>query len=76
MPDTKRITHLFDLYTQNKASEAETLELFELLKHLPVGEQLDSSFSDLWHKVAVEKTINEPDLPANNRNERVSRQSN
>lgn len=61
MPDTKRIIHLFNLYTQNKASEAEIIELFELLKNLPVAKQLNSSFSDLWNKIAVEKTIKEPD---------------
>lgn len=61
MPDNNQITYLFNLFIQSKASEVEISELFELLKHLPAEEQLDPLFAELWNKIAVEESINEPD---------------
>lgn len=61
MPDNRRITYLFNLYTQNKASEAEISELFEALKYFSAEDQLNKPLSDLWEKFPVEETAYEPD---------------
>lgn len=61
MPDPKRFEHLFKLYTDNKATQAEITELFELIKQLPAKEQPDQAFLMLWEKINVEENIAEPD---------------
>ncbi|MGI4021383.1 MAG: FecR family protein [Janthinobacterium lividum] len=61
MSDSVRITHLFNLYIQNKATEAEIVVLFDLLKDFPAPDQLDEELFALWNTVNVEKVVNEPD---------------
>ncbi|RYE29052.1 MAG: DUF4974 domain-containing protein [Sphingobacteriaceae bacterium] len=60
MPDNNRFKHLFDLYTQQKATKAEITELFELLKQSPEKDQIDQSFFDLWEEINPQENVPEP----------------
>ncbi len=61
MPDNHRFNQLFTLYTQNKATETEIVELFELFKQMPEEGQLDRSFFMLWEQINAAEEIREPD---------------
>ncbi|WP_419801198.1 FecR family protein [Mucilaginibacter sp.] len=60
MPD-HRFDQLFNLYTQNKATEAEIAELFALFRELPTENQLNHAFFSLWEKTGPEENIQQPD---------------
>ncbi len=61
MSDNTRFKYLFNLYTQEKATRAEVLELFSLFKQLPAEDQLDQSFFALWESININEDIVEPD---------------
>ena len=61
MPDNHRFNYLFSLYTQNKATETEIVELFELFKQTPEEGQPDHSFFALWEKINTAENVREPD---------------
>ncbi|RYY29557.1 MAG: DUF4974 domain-containing protein [Sphingobacteriaceae bacterium] len=61
MPDNHRFNHLFNLYTQNKATETQIAELFQLLKQLPEDDRFDPAFFALWEEINTEENIREPD---------------
>lgn len=61
MSDSGKIKHLFNLYIQNKATEADIVALFDLLKEFSAPEQLDDELFALWNTINTEKVTSEPD---------------